>query len=264
MAISCVIFDWAGTTVDFGSLSPVSAFQEAFARVGGIEVTQAETRAPMGMFKIDHIRTMLGMSSVRDRWQHKHGAAPTENDVQAIYHAFEPALMAVLDRHCDLKPGVLPCMAELRSRGIRIGSTTGFTRAMMDVVVPAAAAAGYAPDTFVTAEDVGGFGRPWPYMVFENMRRLTAPSVASVVKVGDTASDMAEAKAAGIMAVGVVDGSSLMGLSREEFQALGAQELEQKRQETREAFFAAGAQYVINDLRDLPRLIADGSDPEEE
>ena len=56
--VSCVVFDWAGTTIDFGSVAPVSAFREAF-RQYGIEVSEEETRAPMGMLKIDHIRTML-------------------------------------------------------------------------------------------------------------------------------------------------------------------------------------------------------------
>lgn len=259
-AISCVIFDWAGTTIDFGSLSPVSAFREAFARVGGIEVTEAETRAPMGLLKIDHIRTMLAMPSVAKRWEEKNGKKPGEAQAQDVYHAFEPALMAVLDRHCDIKPGVIACMAELHRRGIRVGSTTGFTSAMMEVVAPAAASAGYAPETYVTADQVGGFGRPWPYMIFENMRRLRAPSVASVVKVGDTVSDMAEAVAAGVLPVAVIDGSSLMGLSVQEFHVLSADQLQQKRQEVRAAFVKAGARYVINDMSELPSLLTDLND----
>ena len=36
--IQGVIFDWAGTTVDFGCFAPVSAFVEAF-RKAGIDVT---------------------------------------------------------------------------------------------------------------------------------------------------------------------------------------------------------------------------------
>ena len=44
--IKGVIFDWAGTTVDFGCTSPVSAFKEAFRRAG-IDVTDEEVRAPM-------------------------------------------------------------------------------------------------------------------------------------------------------------------------------------------------------------------------
>lgn len=252
--IECVIFDWAGTTVDFGSLSPVSAFREAF-RSFGVEVTEEETRAPMGMLKIDHIRTMLAMPRVADAWKCIRGHEPTEADAQAIYERFEPALMAVLDRHCDLKPGLLECINELRSQNIKIGSTTGFTRAMMDVVEPVANSAGYKPDATLTAEDVGGLGRPWPYMVFENMKRLSVTSVTRVVKVGDTVSDIKEALAAGVIPVGVIEGSSIMGLSRTEWDAFSEEERQACRDKTREVFERAGARFVINRLNDLPALI---------
>lgn len=253
--IECVIFDWAGTTVDFGSLSPVSAFREAF-RVFGVEVTEDETRAPMGMLKIDHIRTMLAMPRIEEAWKNVRGSEPTPADAQALYERFEPSLMAVLDRHCDLKPGLLDCMAALRAQNIKVGSTTGFTRAMMDVVEPAAEAAGYKPDATLTADDVGGFGRPWPYMVFENMKRLGVTSVTRVVKVGDTVSDIKEALAAGVIPVGVVEGSSVMGLSRAEWDALTEEEREACREKTRAVFERAGARFVINRLDELPALVA--------
>ena len=32
--IEAVIFDWAGTTVDFGSMAPVQAFIRAFEKFG--------------------------------------------------------------------------------------------------------------------------------------------------------------------------------------------------------------------------------------
>ena len=38
-----VIFDWAGTTVDYGCFAPVQAFVEAF-REFGVEPTMDETR----------------------------------------------------------------------------------------------------------------------------------------------------------------------------------------------------------------------------
>lgn len=44
--IQAVIFDWAGTTVDYGCFAPVQAFQEAFAH-HGVPVTLEETRKPM-------------------------------------------------------------------------------------------------------------------------------------------------------------------------------------------------------------------------
>ena len=115
---------------------------EAFRRAG-VEVNEEETRKPMGMLKIDHIRTMLAMDRIRAAWIEKHGAAPTDDDAQRIYDDFEPALMSVLDERSKLKPFVLETMTALRERGLRIGSTTGYTSSMMDVVRPAAARQGY-------------------------------------------------------------------------------------------------------------------------
>lgn len=90
--IQAVIFDWAGTTVDFGSTSPVSAFMEAFRRAG-IEVTDEETRAPMGLLKRDHIRTMLRMPRIEKAWEERYKRTPDSDDVEALYADFEPALM---------------------------------------------------------------------------------------------------------------------------------------------------------------------------
>lgn len=252
--IEAVIFDWAGTTVDFGSLSPVGAFMEAFRRAG-VEVTEEETRKPMGMLKIDHIRTMLAMDRIRVAWIEKHGAAPTDADAQRIYDDFEPALMSVLDERSKLKPHVLECVAALRERGLSVGSTTGYTSLMMDVVRPAAARQGYAPDTCVTADDTGGFGRPWPFMIFENMRLLKVSAVSAVVKVGDTVSDVREANAAGVVAVGVTDGSSVAGCSEAEWNALSEDDKNVVREKAKKVFLDAGADYVIRDLSELPGLV---------
>ena len=53
MKYEAVIFDWAGTTVDYGCFAPVQAFIDAF-KASGIEPTVEEVRGPMGMLKIDH------------------------------------------------------------------------------------------------------------------------------------------------------------------------------------------------------------------
>lgn len=252
--IECVVFDWAGTTVDFGSLSPVSAFREAF-RHFGVDVTEEETRAPMGLLKIDHIRAMLAMPGIARRWQDARGTRPTDDDAKAVYDRFEPALMTVLERHCDLKPHLLEAVAALRESGVKIGSTTGFTRTMMEIVSSEAARAGYRPDLWVTAEDVGGFGRPWPFMIFKNMQALGASCVSRVLKVGDTVSDMAEAQAAGVVSVAVLEGSSVMGLTRAEWDALDEAGREAARERTRRVFENARARFIINNLSELPVLV---------
>lgn len=252
--IEAVIFDWAGTTVDFGSTSPVSAFMEAFRRAG-VEVTDEETRAPMGLLKRDHIRTLLRMPRIEKAWREHYGRAPNADDVEALYADFEPALMAVLPKHCDIKPYVLDAVHALKEKGIKIGSTTGFTTSMMKVVAPEASKAGYNPDTFVTADDTGGFGRPWPYMVFENMRRLGLADVRRIVKVGDTVSDMREGKNAGLITVGVTEGSSVIGLNKESWDKLTDMERFSLRKKARETFFANGADFVIDTMAELPQLI---------
>lgn len=60
-----VIFDWTGTTVDYGCFAPVQAFADSFAEFGVIP-TMDEVRAPMGMLKRDHVRTMLQMNGFPD------------------------------------------------------------------------------------------------------------------------------------------------------------------------------------------------------
>ena len=85
--IKAVIFDWAGTTVDFGCMAPVQAFVEVFKEFG-IEPTMEEVREPMGMLKIDHIRTMLKMERIRNLWIEKYGKDPEEEDAQKMYAIF--------------------------------------------------------------------------------------------------------------------------------------------------------------------------------
>lgn len=248
-----VIFDWAGTTVDYGCFAPVQAFVEVFKGFG-IEPTMEEVREPMGMLKRDHIRTMLKMERIRGLWREKYGADWTEDDVERMYGSFETSLLKILDRFTEVKPHVLETVAELRRLGLKIGSTTGYTDKMMEIVVPKARENGYAPDCWFSPDAVGGVGRPYPYMVFENMKALGIMSVDQVMKVGDTVSDIKEGKNAGVFSVGVIEGSSEMGLTQAEYEALSQREREERVAAVREKFKQAGADAVILNMKELVRL----------
>lgn len=176
-------------------------------------------------------------------------------DVDAVYSHFEPKLLSILDRFADPKPGVIDAVAALREAGLKIGSTTGYTDAMMEIVVPKAAELGFAPDHWVSADGTQGFGRPYPYMIFHNMQVLQLMDVRRVAKVGDTISDIKEGKNAGAFTVGVTEGSSQMGLSQAEFEALSPAEQDRERLMAREAFLAAGADAVIDTMAELPALL---------
>jgi len=229
--INAIILDWAGTTIDYGCFAPVNAFIAAFDSFG-IKVGIEETRAPMGLAKRKHIEVMF----------QNMGLQYTQADVDEIYRRFEPALFEVLSTHTDPLPGVVEAVENIRKMGVVIGSTTGYTKAMMDVVVPAAKEKGYTPDCLVCPEDADGIGRPAPYMLWRNLEKLKVPSIRGVLKIGDTEADIQEGKNAGCLSIGVLMGSSMLEMSSS---------LEVARQK----YIAAGADYVIEDISALPLFI---------
>lgn len=248
--IDAVIFDWAGTTVDFGCFAPVQAFVEVFKEYG-IEPTMDEVREPMGMLKIDHIRTMLKMPRIANCWAEKYGKEPTEDDAQKLFSIFEEKLMGILHLYAEPKPGVVKVVEKLREMGIKIGSTTGYTDKMMEIVAPIAQEKGYKPDAWFSPDSTNQKGRPYPYMIYRNMEALDIQDARRVIKVGDTVSDIREGKNAGVFSAGVVVGSSEMGLTEAEYNLLSEDEKEWKCNEVARKFRDAGADKVFYTLEDL-------------
>ncbi|MFD7523541.1 phosphonoacetaldehyde hydrolase [Paenibacillus chitinolyticus] len=251
--IKAVIMDWAGTTVDYGCFAPLNVFIEIFRRKG-IEITQEEAREPMGLLKWDHIREITKMPRVAGLWEQKFGSRPNDRDVDALYADFEPLLFASLRNHCEPVPGILELVGRLRERGIKIGSTTGYTEEMMDIVVEEAGRRGYRPDVLVTPTEMPA-GRPYPWMIYENCIRLGVYPLHHVVKVGDTLSDIREGLNAGVWTVGVVLGSSELGMSEAEVSACPPEELKRRCEEVRGRFYEAGAHYVIESVGKLDTVL---------
>ncbi len=264
--IDTVIFDWAGTTIDYGCFAPLAAFMNAFKQKG-IDITEEEARGPMGMKKIDHVRALLSLPRIAEAWSDRYGDVAGERDVEELYNGFEVEIFSVLSNYCSLIPGVRETVNTLRSAGIKIGSTTGYTREMMDIVVPESEKNGYKPDSIITATEVPA-GRPAPFMIWRNAINLAASDLHRICKVGDTESDIREGVNAGVWSVGVVLGSSEWGLTEEESGALSSDERTRRMQRIRYTFLIAGAHFVIDDIGELPglldvidRRLADGRRP---
>lgn len=180
-----VIFDWAGTTVDYGCFAPVQVFTEVFKNAG-VEPTMEEVREPMGMLKWAHIRTMLEMPRIKEAWKELYGREP---------------------------------------------------------------------DCWFSPDSTGGMGRPYPYMIFRNMEELNVSAVDKVIKVGDTISDIREGKNAGVFTIGILEGSSLVGLSQAEYESLPEEEKEKVLKEAEEKYKEAGADAVVRDIRGILEYI---------
>lgn len=252
--IEAVIFDWAGTTVDYGCFAPVQAFKEAFLSYQ-IEATNDEIREPMGMLKIEHIKTMLNMPRIKQCFYDIYHREYTMEDVHSIYAVFEKKLMETISQFTDVKPYVIDTVNYLREQGIKVGSTTGYTDKMMEEVLVKAQAQGYQPDCWFSPDSVNGVGRPYPYMIFKNMEALKVRSVHNVIKVGDTTSDIKEGVQAGVISVGILEGSSEMGLNEEEYKALTPSKKEQILAKVKQRYIDVGADYVILNLSELSNLL---------
>ena len=81
--LKAVMLDWAGTTVDHGSIAPVLALQTLFAKYG-LTLSSEDIRRDMGLLKRDHIQAILNLPSVRLQWQTITGHEPCEADVSGI------------------------------------------------------------------------------------------------------------------------------------------------------------------------------------
>ncbi|MES1040857.1 phosphonoacetaldehyde hydrolase [Peribacillus simplex] len=251
--VQAVIFDWAGTTVDYGCFAPVQAFVEIF-RIRGIDITIREAREPMGLLKMDHIMELLKMKRISNLWIAKFGKEPDERDLKSLYKDFEALLFKVLKENAKPIPGVIELVSRLRQQGIKIGSTTGYTREMIDVVKEEAGKWGYQPDSIVTSNEVPA-GRPAPWMCFKTAMNLEVYPLSKIVKVGDTISDIKEGISAGMWTVAVLKGGSEIGLSEAEINEMDPYDLQKRMKHAENRFWNAGADFVIDEIGDLLEII---------
>jgi phosphonoacetaldehyde hydrolase len=248
-----VVFDWAGTMVDFGSFAPMGVFVRAFEKFD-VAVTIADARKPMGAPKWDHIRAMLDEPAIAEKWANRHGGKPTDADVDRVYEVFVPMNEAVAADYATLVPGARETVDWLRARGMKVGSTTGYTRSIMEHVLPVAAEQGYAPDNLVCSDDLAE-GRPGPLGMYKCFIDLAVYPPAALIKVDDTEPGIAEGIAAGCVTVGVCLSGNEAGLTPKELAALSSDEVAAIRARVTAKLKAAGAHHVIDTVADLPALI---------
>ncbi|MGK5080237.1 phosphonoacetaldehyde hydrolase [Janthinobacterium sp. HLX7-2] len=252
--LQAVIFDWAGTLVDFGSLAPTQIFVEAFGSFG-ISITLAQARGPMGLSKWQHIHTLLQDQGIRAQWQQRFGKEPDDADVDALYARFMPLQIAKVGDHSQPIDGAAATLAWLRERGLKVGSCSGYPRQVLDVLLPLAAANGIAPDHVVAGDELEAGGRPGPYMALANMLALRISDVASCIKVDDTVPGIEEGRNAGMWNVGVTLSGNEVGCTVVELAQLADGERGALKRQAAARLRAAGAHYVIDSVATLPQVV---------
>lgn len=253
--LRAVVFDWAGTMIDHGSQAPMGVFVKAFAQFG-VEISIDEARGPMGMAKRDHVSTLIRQPRIAAAWEAQHGHAPTEADIDRVYDVFVPMNAAVVTDFAELIEGAAETARNIRARGLKIGSTTGYTREIMERLLPVAAKQGYAPDSLVCTGDTLA-GRPSPMMMYRTFLDLDVWPAWSVVKVDDTEVGIAEGLNAGTWTVGVALTGNVFGLGPSETDALAPDDFAERRASAYGKLRRAGAHFVIDGVADLPEVLDD-------
>jgi phosphonoacetaldehyde hydrolase len=253
--VQAVLLDWAGTTMDFGCVAPAVVFVEVFRR-RGVPISMEEARAPMGAHKRVHIQRITELDSVRQRWRDAHGRLPNDDDVGGMFEDFVPLQLECLSTYSELIPGTLEAVAELRRRGIKIGSTTGYTTEMTAINLRDGKRQGYEPDSTVSASEMPA-GRPYPFMCLQNAINLQVDCVAACVKVDDTIPGVEEGLNAGMWTVGLAISGNEVGLQLPEWNALSADDQRIKRERAYRRMLQSGAHYTVDTIADLMPCIDD-------
>ena len=254
--VKLVIFDWAGTTLDYGCYAPAVVFVEVFKR-RGVEITMEQARRPMGLKKIDHIRAISQQEDVAALWKKVRGKACTEADVQDMFEKdFVPLQVACIADYSELIPGTVETVNELRRRGMKIGSTSGYFTEAMEINFREAKKQGYVPDVNACASDVPA-GRPEPWMVLSNMQQARIFPPEAVVKIDDTKPGIAEGLNAGTWTIGLAKTGNEVGLNEKELAALPADDLTRKVERAAVGLAKSGAHYVVESIADVPPIIAE-------
>ncbi len=260
-SVGYVMLDCSGTTMDRYVDAPAIVFVEVFKKYG-LEITMPEAREPMGLRKDLHIKAITEIGSVRERFMAKFGRAPNQSDVDRMFADFVPTQLALLREgsYHTLLPGVAEVVKGMQQQGLRIGVTTGFTRDMLDLLLAGAAPQGFVPDASCAGDEVE-MPRPTAYMVIKNLERMGVYNLQNAmrrtVKVDDTVSGAGEG-APLCWRVGVSKWSNYVADSWDAVRQMSPAELAARESASKEKIIAqSGAHYVIDDLRDLPAVLAD-------
>jgi len=253
--LKAIILDWAGTIMDYGCFAPAVVFREVYKRKK-VPITIEQAREPMGAHKKVHIRMISQMPSVQKVWEDVYGRLPGEDDVEAMFEDFVPLQLECLADYADLIPGTLEAVSDFRKRGLKIGSTTGYTTEMMKVLLAEAKKRGYEPDSSVCAAQVPE-GRPHPWMCLQNAINLQVYPMEAFVKVGDTLPDISEGLNAGMWTIGLAKSGNEMGLTEQQIDALASDAREAKLARAYQRMYQTGAHYVVDTVADIPCVLDD-------
>jgi phosphonoacetaldehyde hydrolase len=256
--VKAAIFDWGGTVVDCGVCAPILTYVELFKQVG-VDITEDEARGPMGASSRIHIGKIMEKEAVVRRWKEANGAEPTEEDVDRMVDKFIPQVLSSLQKYSNVIDGVSETISLLRKSpyDLKIGSTTGYPKRVLDVLLNTSSSQGFSPDASACLSEIPHDMKPSPFMLWTCAVRLGVMPIEAIVKIDDSVNGISEGLSAGCWTIGIAMTSSYVGLTEAQLEEVEKDELRRRMNRAYKHLTNSGAHYVIDTIRELPMVIND-------
>lgn len=264
LKIENIILDFSGTCVDPFTLAPVVAFVEVFKKYNIDICIENAVKKPMGLYKYDHIKYILNMEDVKKQWFKEYNRESNKDDLNNIYKDFIKLQIDVLPKYCSPLPKVVETMNILRKNNIKFGGCSGFSREMINTILENTKDKGlYFESTFL-ADDIQDEnkvflgGRPYPFMIYQNLYNLENKNISQCIKVDDSAVGIEEGLAANCWTVGISNYSNYINVnSLEEYSKISKLEKKERKDNSKKKLIESGCHYVIGEFEELIYVVDD-------
>jgi phosphonoacetaldehyde hydrolase len=239
LRLRLLVSDLAGTVVDFGVFGPTMAFRQVFENAG-VAVKISDIRKFMGCHKREHLQKLLALPSTQEQWIKVHGARPDAKVESALYDAFVPLQLKVLETESQILRGARDAIQIARLHHMQIGATTGYVKSMASVVRQKLLEQGIRFDSMVASDEVET-GRPGPAMIQMNQLLTGVANSNEVVKIGDTPED-------------ILESSNRVGLRQPEFDMLTPVQKLAVLRDARDHLSTARPDFIVNSVAEVPNI----------
>lgn len=253
--IRACIFDLGGTIVDRYSITPLLSLKKIFEN-RKIYVNNKLIWKDMGMNKKEHIMNIVKDGYVSNQWTKRYNDYPDDFDINILFDEFNEIQCKYSDEMIDILPETKQCMDYLDFNYIKTGCTTGFNKENMEIIKRKLERNSIFLDSYVSSSCLDKPSRPFPFMIEKNLENLEISDPKQVIKLDDTEIGIREGNNAGCITIGVARWSINMKIiDIEDAYGYSIFELQEKLKESRKILKESGADYVIDTLDELPRII---------
>lgn len=254
-----VIFDLAGTIIDYGSLAPIYVFIALFKKYG-IILSEEQAKFPMGLQKLQHIKELFKDPDILKQYIKLYNTNPTDNVIYKMYLDSIEIGKSIIPIMSQPIFGVEKIIQFLIEHDIKIGSTTGYSKEIIQSIIDYNSK-NFDPNLInilsnsITSDNVI-FGRPEPWMIYHSAEKMRIYPMSNIVKIDDTLPGLLEGINAGTLTIGVVKTGSFLGLTKENVDQLDTIDLDKKLNIIRQKMYSIGCDYVVDSVNDIiPILI---------